>query len=278
MMGIMDFLSAEAGQRRRAWLDEQDAKVSEALRYYLGPTGIDKRIGVLGKALEFSDAGDVTEAADSSRALWNDPSINNAARYATAATAMMVPGLSARMANSGSGILADAGASLADDVRRFAGDEYGGIRSKGDDVARLVKEKYGVKPEISHHPTNWGESLYLRARIPYGDGVYTDVGFRLSDHGVGDFRKATDDVGTIIDGGGITPEGLMETIEDQYQRSLPEMEAKMASRKIDIAARKAWAVLPDRQKKKYKKLAIKKQFAGGADVGAYALFKRNFME
>lgn len=128
MNALADFLSHEAGQRRRNWLDSQSARAENALSYYLGPTGIDQKLNALAQALWLSDAGDVAEAADASQALWNDPSMANAGRYATAAAAMMVPAVSARMANAGGDVLGDALASGADDVRRFAADEYGGVR------------------------------------------------------------------------------------------------------------------------------------------------------
>jgi hypothetical protein len=41
--GLLGFLSPAAGQDRRRWLNEQEAALAEALRYYLGPTGIPER-------------------------------------------------------------------------------------------------------------------------------------------------------------------------------------------------------------------------------------------
>lgn len=117
----MNFLSREAGQARRAWLDDLIAEnVSKPLNYFLGPTGVPQRLNALANAAAFTDAGDVLAAGEASRDLWNDPSIGNAANYAAAGAAMALPFYGARM---GEGI-----ADLADDARRFVKDEDGVLR------------------------------------------------------------------------------------------------------------------------------------------------------
>jgi hypothetical protein len=117
-MGVLgDFLSPEAGQRRRKWLDDKADGVADTLSYYLGPTGLPDRIGAIAQGLQYTDAGDMVEAADASRSLWNDPSLANAARYTAAGTAMMIPALSAK-----------ATTELADNSINWLGDEAGGMK------------------------------------------------------------------------------------------------------------------------------------------------------
>lgn len=100
-MGLLDdarqFLSREAGQKRRAWLDGLLNDGGETLDYYLGPTGIpDKLKGVAG-LLDFTDAGDYTAAADASRNVWNNPTLGNAAEFTAAGIALGLPMYSARL-------------------------------------------------------------------------------------------------------------------------------------------------------------------------------------
>jgi hypothetical protein len=116
-MGVLgDFLSPEAGQRRRKWLDDKAEGVADTLGYYLGPTGVPDRIGAIAQGLQYTDAGDYVEAADASRALWNDPSLQNAARYATAGAAMALPFIGAKgtteLSNNAIDWLADESGSL----------------------------------------------------------------------------------------------------------------------------------------------------------------------
>lgn len=140
-MGILgEFFSPEAGQRRRQWLNRQDRAVYDLMQTYLGPTGIPDRLSVLGKALEYTDAGDMVEAADASRAVWNDPSLANVGRYATAAAAMSLPFVGGRIANE----FGDAVASGADDLTRFMADQSGSVgadpvAARGDEILSLVK-------------------------------------------------------------------------------------------------------------------------------------------
>lgn len=83
-MGILDFFSPEAGQDRRRWLDSQEAALAEALRYYLGPTGIPERLGVANEMLN-PVVGLQRSAAATNRAL--DPSLGGVDRVAAGADA-----------------------------------------------------------------------------------------------------------------------------------------------------------------------------------------------
>lgn len=44
-MGITDFFTPEAGQRRTQALNSMEQQLGDALAYYLGPTGIPQRLG-----------------------------------------------------------------------------------------------------------------------------------------------------------------------------------------------------------------------------------------
>jgi hypothetical protein len=134
----MDFFTPEAGQRRRQWLDNKMGSIAGNLDYYLGPTGIPDKMGALANLAAFTDAGDFVEAGDASQALWNDPSIANLGRYATAGAALALPVVSAR----GMNVLSDAGASGIDDLRQFVESEDGafaGIRALTADRGALER-------------------------------------------------------------------------------------------------------------------------------------------
>ena len=108
MNALAEFFTHDAGQRRRAWLDAQSARAANALNYYLGPAA--QPVNALASALEFTDAGDVTAAADASRNLWNNPSLSSAIDYTTAGVALALPLYSQRL---GAGIM-----DVADDLVR----------------------------------------------------------------------------------------------------------------------------------------------------------------
>ena len=103
-----------------------------------------------------------------------------------------------------------------------AGD--GKLSSKAQDAANKLSKQFGVNFEVSNHPTSYGNSTYVSGRIAGPKGTFVDVGFRLSDHGTGDKRKATDDFLTIIDGGEVTSETLVAEVQGQLDRALPEMQ------------------------------------------------------
>lgn len=91
---------------------------------------------------------------------------------------------------------------------------------------------YGV--EITTHPTNYGNSVYVSASLAK-DGVGITRGFRLSDHEVGDRRKAQDDFPTIIDGRDVTVESLIGRLHIDTGK-LDDLAAEAADRKARIAA------------------------------------------
>lgn len=158
---IKRFFSDEAGQDRRAWLDENLASANDALGYYLGPTGIPDKLSGLGEVLNYTDAGDMIAAADASRGFWNSPSVGNAAELAAAAGALAIPFVGARMIDDGVDVVGDAYRSFADDAGRFAADESGALNLD------LLRQKYqGVKIDVSGNPSR----RYTINRVVVPDG------------------------------------------------------------------------------------------------------------
>ena len=135
-------LFGTTGQERRAWLDGIDAQINEALRYYLGPTGIDKKVNALAQvAPMFMDGTDVQDAQSANDRFWADPSVPNALAIAAPMAALAVPGVSNRLAQG----MADTGADVIDAGRRFVTDEYGGLSLPGGEtaaqtVARMLRD------------------------------------------------------------------------------------------------------------------------------------------
>lgn len=143
------------GQDRTRWLyDMLDAYVADPINYYLGPTGIPERAQTLGRALEYTDAGDYLEATNAGRALWDDPGVGNALRAAGAMGAAAIPIASAKMVNDGVDVAGDAWRSLQDDWGKFWADEDGALalgrepETPAQEVARLLREGGEVTEEI----------------------------------------------------------------------------------------------------------------------------------
>ncbi len=96
-MGISDFFTPEAGQRRTQWLYGVGDQIGETADYYLGPTGIPERVGALAQiAGMFSPGADVVDANDASGRLMRSRTPLEAATSAADLTAtigsMFVPG------------------------------------------------------------------------------------------------------------------------------------------------------------------------------------------
>lgn len=91
-----DFFTHEAGQRRRAWLEEKERDAAESLRYALGPD-LYPRVNALAQlAALFSPGQDVMDARHASADLmdWEGPldTAGDAATLAAALGSMMLPG------------------------------------------------------------------------------------------------------------------------------------------------------------------------------------------
>lgn len=115
--------------------------------------------------------------------------------------------------------------TMGSNLGNLLGDSViGGMKQKVDKVSDMVQSAYGVTPSVSYHPTKFGNSAYFTAKIPGPGNTFSTVGFRLSDHDIGDFRRQTDEVQTIIDEGSITPEELFSRVDAQYSQSLPSLQ------------------------------------------------------
>lgn len=138
-MGLLDFLSPEAGQDRRRWLDSQEAALAEALRYYLGPTGIPERIGVANEVLN-PVVGLQRSAAATNRAM--DPSLGGVERVAAGADAA-TEALGALLGVSGLRAATEAAAPAVErGLIDFIGDESGSVNLGGlyNAIARVSDE------------------------------------------------------------------------------------------------------------------------------------------
>jgi hypothetical protein len=134
-MGVMDFLSPEARQGNRRWLDEQDAKISEALRYYFGAgTQVPQQIGLMADSTPSAAvdrAGqDAMVAFGPETSGWGRVTAIGDMLSELAGGAAAVPGIGA--AGRLAGDVVDAAApsvrGLLDEVPEFVADESGAFR------------------------------------------------------------------------------------------------------------------------------------------------------
>ena len=171
-MGLLDdarqFFTREAGQERRKWLDENLQDAGGLLNHYLGPTGVPDKLQAAGGLLNYTDAGDMTEAADASREFWNDPSFRGGVRLGTAGAAMAIPFVGARMLNDGVDVMGDALRSGGDDVSRFAADESGAVgpgaglspaQQQAQDVLGLLQSGRGA--DVTDDMLAAADDMYL---------------------------------------------------------------------------------------------------------------------
>lgn len=193
-MNMGDILS---GQKRRAWLDETLGAAEETMRYYLGPTGIPDKLGAVAKALNYTDAGDMTAAADASRNVWNNPSIGNAAELAAAAGAVAIPFVGARMMNDGVDVIGDAVTSFGDDMMKGYDPNrvniFGGINAKTADKAALARAQELAESGASRDDI-WRDTGWFK-------GVDDKWRFEIDDRkAVNDIRGAAEeiDAGTAL--------------------------------------------------------------------------------
>lgn len=188
MTVLGDFLSPEAGQKRRAWLDEKLGAADEAMRYYLGPTGVPDKLKAVADALNYTDAGDMTAAADASRGFWESPSVGNAAELAAAGGALAIPFVGARMIDDGVDVLGDALRSGKDDIGRFAADEDGGVKlyrgtnNSGEKISGGIGEGYLFASPHEDVARLYGDTI---SEIELVDGA------RILREGTKDFSEVT---------------------------------------------------------------------------------------
>lgn len=95
-MQLGDFFSQEAGQRRRAWLEEKQRQAAESLRYALGPQLYPRVETLVNLAALFSPGQDVIDAHRAGDDLldWKGPvdAAGNASALAAALGSMLLPG------------------------------------------------------------------------------------------------------------------------------------------------------------------------------------------
>lgn len=156
MQGLLGgFLSPEAGQARRAWLNEQDQRIDGVLSYFLGPQLMPRVRGAVGAANELTDFADYRDAVLGADQMATGSTtadrIAGAGTMATGLAAMMVPGVSARMAEGAT--------DVAGDLARFIADEdgsldfspqgwfnNGGPTQTGDDARALDPARLSLPP------------------------------------------------------------------------------------------------------------------------------------
>lgn len=169
-MGILDYFTPEARRGNREWLDSQNAAISEALRYYLGPTGIPERLGLLAESTP--TAGLERAGIESSRMF--APGLSGWDRMAAAGNML------SETAGAGAGLLGmPAAGRMADDlveaaapaVRQFGGDEFGGVpipgnidaaAQQGSEIINLLRS--GRAGEVTEQMLDMGDPV-LNARL-----------------------------------------------------------------------------------------------------------------
>ena len=95
----------------------------------------------------------------------------------------------------------------------------------------------GYFVEITTHPTGYGNSAYVTASLSK-DRVSITRGFRLSDHEVGERRKAQDDFLTIIDGSDVTVDALIKLLTIDTCK-LDELAVQAAAKREKLAEEEA---------------------------------------
>jgi hypothetical protein len=154
---LAEFLSREAGQRRREWLDQQAAGVANALSYYLGPE-LSQSGGRVVNALAYmnpvQDVGDAMAAGRDGR--YVDMLTNTASAVAPVIGGYAAKRVNPQMVDDAAQWLQDAvmgfsvnptRAGLSDAGRNWLADEYGGIRAyhgSPHDFDRFSMDKIGA--------------------------------------------------------------------------------------------------------------------------------------
>lgn len=132
-MGILDFLSHDAGQQRRAWLDKKAVGLLDALQYYAGP-GMDTRQigGLLGMLNPVQDVGEAMGNARDGN--YTGAAINTASALAPVGAWKLAGSPMDEVTN----VLADTMTGIgmkaqgaADAGRGFVADEFGGVGPSG---------------------------------------------------------------------------------------------------------------------------------------------------
>jgi hypothetical protein len=217
---LADFLSQEAGQRRREWLDQQAAGVANALSYYLGPE-LSQSGGHVVNALAFmnpvQDVGDAMAAGRDGR--YVDMLTNTASAVAPVIGGYAAKRVNPQMVDDAAQWLQDAvmgfsvnptRTGLSDAGRNWLVDEYGGIRAyhgTPHDFDKFSMDKIGT-----------GEGAQA-----YGHGLY----FAENEAVARGYRDAL--AGKAIDG-----KDPVQNAWDMIYRLAPDDPVKAAAQREEI--------------------------------------------
>jgi hypothetical protein len=172
-----DFLSPEAGQQRKAWLNSVDDRIDETLAYYLGPQLMPRVRGAAGAVQAMSPGQDVVDAYTASGDLVRPGStaLDRAGAGATLAGALMMMGMPGGVSSLRQGFnnMVDAGVRAYDPntVNIFAGP-----RAKTADLAALDRAKSMAETGASRDAI-WSETGWFR-------GADGDWRFEIDDSGM----------------------------------------------------------------------------------------------
>jgi hypothetical protein len=133
MMGLLDFLSASEGQKRRKWLDGKTGGLLDSLQYFAGPgVDVEKMAGLFGM---FNPVQDVGEAMGNAR---DGNYVGAAVNTASALAPVGAWKLAGSPMDDVAGVLSDTLSGVGmkaqgamDAGRAFAGDEFGGVGPSG---------------------------------------------------------------------------------------------------------------------------------------------------
>jgi hypothetical protein len=166
------------GQDRRAWLDGVDAQINEALRYYLGPTGLAPKVNALAAGAGMvMDGTDFVDAYGASGNMMRNPSAMNALAMVPPVMALAMPGISNRL-------LQGAG-EMAGDAARFVTAEDGGVKlfhGSPHDFDKFSMDKIGTGEGAQayghglYFAENEGVARVYRDALAKGD-ISTPEGF-----------------------------------------------------------------------------------------------------
>lgn len=203
-MGLLDFLSPEAGQRRTRALNE---KLGEVLSYYLGPTGIPERVNAAGM---MNPIQDIYEAGANTRD-------GNYGAAAVNTASALVPVAAARLA--GGGLVDDAANVISDTLtgvgvraqgamdagQGFVADEYGALLpgNSAEEMQAALQAKYpGLQVRIGGSPER-GYTLNQIVAPERGQGIGTAAMTDIAD--TADAQGATVALTPSKDFGGSVP-------------------------------------------------------------------------
>jgi len=200
-MGILDFFSQEAGQRRTRARDEAFDNIAGIINYYLGPTGVPAKAQAAANALEYTDAGDMPAAADASRQFMRNPTLGNAAELTAAGIALGLPMYSARL---GQGI-----ADVADDmVRAYDPNRvniFAGAKAQNADLGALERAQK-MAADGADRGAIWDNTGWFQ-------GVDGKWRFEVDDSGIG--LRSMDETQGIADGMRDEAKGILAGISER---------------------------------------------------------------